>query len=128
MRLVVDMNLSPSWAAYLGGAGHDAVHWSAIGAGDTPDHVLMQWAADEGRVVMTSDLDFSAILAATGRTGPSVLQIRSDLLTPAALGALVLATLSRLLAELEAGAIVTVDAYRARLRVLPLRDAPDAET
>jgi predicted nuclease of predicted toxin-antitoxin system len=128
MRLLVDMNLSPSWAAYLAGAGHDAVHWSAVGAGDAPDHVLMQWAADAGRVVMTSDLDFSAILAATGRTGPSVLQVRSDLLTPAALGVFVLATLSRLRAEIEAGAIVTVDAYRARLRVLPLRGAPDSES
>jgi predicted nuclease of predicted toxin-antitoxin system len=87
----------------------------------------MQWAADEGRVVMTSDFDFSAILAATGRTGPSVLQVRSDLLTPAALGAFVLAALSRLRAELGAGAVVTVDASRARLRVLPLRGAPDAE-
>jgi hypothetical protein len=56
-----------------------------------------------------------------------VLQVRSDLLTPAALGAFVLAALSRLRAELGAGAVVTVDASRARLRVLPLRGAPDAE-
>ena len=121
MRLLIDMNLSPDWVRYLRSAGVDCLHWSEVGALDAPDRELMQWAARNDCTVMTADLDFSAILAATGWNGPSVVQIRADLLTPAALGQTVVDALSRLEAELKAGAIVTLDRYRMRLRVLPLR-------
>jgi len=38
------MNLSPEWVAFLHGHGFDAVHWSAIGAGNAPDAEIMRWA------------------------------------------------------------------------------------
>ncbi len=36
----------------------------------------MQRALDEQRVVLTHDLDFGAMLAATGARGPSVVAVR----------------------------------------------------
>jgi predicted nuclease of predicted toxin-antitoxin system len=65
-------------------------------------------------------LDFAAILAATESNRPSVILVRNDILTPVALGNAVLAVIQQAKAELIAGAIVSVDAERARLRVLPL--------
>ncbi|HEX3484343.1 MAG TPA: DUF5615 family PIN-like protein [Micropepsaceae bacterium] len=121
MRVLVDMNLSPAWVPYLRAAGIDAVHWAELGHRDASDEELMRWAERNGCSVMTADLDFTAILAATGRNGPSVLQIRADLLTPAALGAAVLDVLSRVKADMEAGAVVSFDGQRMRVRVLPLR-------
>src|SRR5438045_4913638 len=82
MKLLVDMNLSPSWVKYLAGAGFEALHWSEIGSGSAPDTELMAWATEHGYVVVTADLDFGAILAATRRMSPSVVQVRSDILTP----------------------------------------------
>jgi predicted nuclease of predicted toxin-antitoxin system len=120
MRLLVDMNLSPSWVPFLQKAGLEALHWSAVGAPDAPDHALMQWAAAQNYVVMTNDLDFSAILAATGRQKPSVIQLRADLLTPAAIGCAVVRALEQTRAELVAGALVSIDPSRARVRILPL--------
>jgi predicted nuclease of predicted toxin-antitoxin system len=90
MKLLVDMNLSPSWVRFLTDRGFEAVHWSEVGPGDASDAELLRWAAERGHVVLTSDLDFGAILAATQERQPSVVQIRSDLLTPKAIGVAVL--------------------------------------
>jgi predicted nuclease of predicted toxin-antitoxin system len=79
-------------------------------------------AAARGYVVVTNDLDFGAILAATRRRGPSVIQIRSDRLTTDSIGEIVLAAARDACEELLAGAIVSVDATRSRLHVLPLLD------
>jgi predicted nuclease of predicted toxin-antitoxin system len=120
MRVLVDMNLSPAWVPFLREAGFDADHWSNVGAPTAPDRDIMQWAADRGAVVLTADLDFSAILAASGEHGPSVVQVRADLLTPAAIGGAVVGALRELHKDIESGAIVTLDAHRARIRILPL--------
>lgn len=121
MKFVVDMNLSPSWVTLLERAGLEAVHWSDVGKADATDRAIMRWAYAQGYIVLTSDLDFSAILAATGGMGPSVVQIRSDLLTTDAIGAAVLKAIETTRDELVVGALVSVDASRARVRILPLR-------
>ena len=82
MKLLVDMNLSPSWVERLARHGFEAVHWSTIGAATAPDHEILTWANDHGFVLITNDLDFSASLAASVRATPSVVQIRTqDLLS-----------------------------------------------
>ncbi len=120
MRLLIDMNLSPLREAALNEAGHEALHWSRVGAPNASDRQLMDWAAANDHVVVTADLDFSAILAALRTRKPSVIQIRSRLLTPEAIGAKVVETLRALAADLSSGALISIDADRARLRVLPL--------
>jgi len=121
MRFVVDMNLSPGWIAFLERAGHKARHWSEVGKVDATDREIMQWAETNGCIVLTSDLDFSAILAATGRAGPSVVQVRSELLRTDAIGDTVMKAIEATREELGGGALVSIDASRARVRVLPLR-------
>jgi predicted nuclease of predicted toxin-antitoxin system len=121
MNVLVDMNLSPRWTDFLIEAGFNATHWSKVGAPNASDHELMCWAAERDHVVLAADLDFAAILAATQGRRPSVIVVRSDLLTPATLGGAVLAAIEKAKAELAAGAIVSVDTKRVRLRVLPLQ-------
>lgn len=75
MKLVVDMNLSPRWITFLSEAGFEAKHWSTLGAGNAPDSEIMLFARTNDYVVLTHDLDFSAILAATHGDKPSVVQI-----------------------------------------------------
>jgi len=121
MKILVDMNLSPGWARFLIEMGFESIHWSEVGAGNAPDTELMQWAAQQEYVVLTADLDFGAILAATRSAKPSVVQIRSDLLTPQAIGPAVAAALRQSRQELLEGALISIDAVRARLRILPLQ-------
>ena len=85
MKLLIDMNLSPRWAiTFLSATAAD--HWSTIGRHDATDAEIMAYAREHGYVVVTSDLDFSAMLAASGAEGPSVVQIRADNLDPSVIG------------------------------------------
>src|ERR1700684_4386475 len=114
------MNLSPNWVDRLNAAGLPAVHWSSIGRMDATDIEIMAYAAEHGYVVLTHDLDFAAILAATQGKKPSVVQIRAEQLNPDSIGKHVVVALQQLAVELDLGALVTVDPTRTRLRVLPL--------
>jgi len=73
----------PAFASALASAGFPAVHWFAVGDPKADDAEILVWARQHGRVLITHDLDFSAILAASGDDAPSVVQLRSqDLLPP----------------------------------------------
>ena len=120
MKLIVDMNLSPRWVELLNKARFDAAHWSTLGPTNATDVQIMSFAREHDYVVLTHDLDFSAILAATHEMKPSVVQIRSENVSPEAIGHPVIAALHGMAAELERGALVSVEPNRARLRVLPL--------
>ena len=121
MKLLIDANLSPSWSNFLREAGHHAVHWTAIGRPDAPDEEIMQYAAEQGFVIVTRDLDFPAILAASRAPRPSVVLLRGPKQFPQFSGARVLIALSELVQELEAGAVVTLDVGKTRFKLLPLR-------
>jgi predicted nuclease of predicted toxin-antitoxin system len=120
MKILVDMNLSPRWAELLANAGFTAIHWSTVGRGDAPDAEIMMLAAERGYVVLAHGLDFGAILAATNGERPSVVQIRAEDVSPAVIGSRVVAALRQVESELDAGALLTIDADRTRLRLLPL--------
>jgi len=120
MKLLIDMNLSPRWAQRLTDSGFECAHWSSIGADNAPDSEIMSYAASHDYVVLTHDLDFGAILAVTHGEKPSVVQIRSEELSPDKIGALVVAALQQTQTELEAGALLSIDTHRIRLRLLPL--------
>jgi predicted nuclease of predicted toxin-antitoxin system len=81
----------------------------------------LAYAKAHGFIVLTHDLDFGAILAATGGEGPSVVQIRAEDPSPEAIGVLLLAGLRQMADDLNAGALVTIEPGRSRLRLLPLR-------
>ena len=120
MRILLDMNLPPRWVEFLQDSGFEAKHWSDIGDIRAPDEEVMAWARDNEYVVFTHDLDFSALLARTRASGPSVLQLRAQDIVPEAVGQQVLRVLARHRESLVEGAIVSVDARRSRVRVLPL--------
>ena len=109
----------------LAAAGLDAVHWSIIGRGDATDTEIMAHARTNDLVVLTHDLDFGAILAATQGEKPSVVPIRADDTSPEAIGAAVVAGLRQLEAELDAGALVTIEPGQSRVRLLPLPSRSD---
>ena len=120
MKLLVDMNLSPRWVNLLADAGMVAAHGSTLGTNNAPNAEIMAYAREHHWVVLTHDLDFSAILAATHGDKPSVVQIRAEDVSPGVIGAQVVIALRQMTSELEQGALLTVDPSRTRLRVLPL--------
>jgi predicted nuclease of predicted toxin-antitoxin system len=121
VKLLVDMNLSPSWCGALREDGFEAVHWSEVGDPRATDRELVHWARDHDAVVLTHDLDFGAILAATQAVAPSVVLLRTQDPTPGAMRELLAGCLRTFAADIEAGAIVAVDAAGGRVHLLPLR-------
>lgn len=121
MKLIVDMNLTPRWMGLLVDAGIEARHWSTLGANNALDSEIMAYASANDYVVLTHDLDFSAILAATHGKKPSVVQIRADDVSPDVIWLQVIAALKQMASELESGALLTVDPNRTRMRLLPLQ-------
>jgi predicted nuclease of predicted toxin-antitoxin system len=114
------MNLSPLWRAVFERQGWEAVHWSAVGEPHASDRAIMGWARVNGYVVFTHDLDFGALLAVTHAEGPSVIQIRTQDVTPNHLGPMVVNALRQYNALLDAGALIIVDEAKSRARILPL--------
>ena len=112
MKLLVDMNLSPRWVGKLVDAGFEAMHWSTLGAKNAPDSEIMAYASANDYVVLTHDLDFGAILAATHGEKPSVVQIRAEDVSPDVIGKQVIVALHQMVTELEDGALLTVDPNR----------------
>lgn len=127
MKVVIDMNASPKWVAALNDAGIDAQHWSEIGQPNASDHEIVAYAANNRCVILTRDLDFVEILAASDRVTPSVVLLReSDRFAPIAV-ARVTTALRSLAAELEAGAIVSLTSHRLRVRRLPIGRSESTE-
>jgi predicted nuclease of predicted toxin-antitoxin system len=120
VKVVIDMNLGIDWVDCLQAAGHDAIHWSSIGAEDDDDSHILRWAAEHGYVVLTADLDFGALLATAEAPWPSVIQLRTPRTLPSFSGHLVLEVLRQSRLEIEAGALVSVDPSRFRIRPLPM--------
>jgi predicted nuclease of predicted toxin-antitoxin system len=126
MKILIDMNLSPRWVSVLSNAAIAAAHWSGIGSAKAPDRDIVVHARGEGWVIPTHDLDFGAILAVTNCEKPSVIQIRYEDVSPEAVAQMVISAIRQMSAELELGALVTIDPRKARLRYLPLHRDPDS--
>ena len=99
----------------------EAAHWSSLGDPRAIDADIMNYGRTEGWIVFTHDLDFGALLAHTQAGKPSVFQVRASDVSPTHLGPLVVRVLNQFAKELEAGALVTVDEARQRVRLLPLQ-------
>jgi predicted nuclease of predicted toxin-antitoxin system len=120
MKILIDMHLSPMWVQFLDEHEIDATHWSTIGNANAPDSRILAYAASNGFVVFTHDLDFGMLLATGESRGPSVIQVRTQDVLPSAIGVAVLRAIEAGRDHLEAGAIVTVDFAQSRIRLLPI--------
>lgn len=121
MRFLVDNALSPALARALSAAGEDAIHVRDIDMGAAKDRDILSRAAFEDRIVVSEDLDFGTLLAASGNTKPSCFLFRSPFdLDSKGQAAVILANLPTLAHALLEGAIVVFNGKRVRVRNLPI--------
>jgi predicted nuclease of predicted toxin-antitoxin system len=79
----------------------------------------MDYAKHKGYAVLTNDLDFGTVLALTAASAPSVVQIRGADVRPEDLLEPVVNTLVKFSADIEKGALVTIDTNKVRIHILP---------
>lgn len=120
MRFLADMGVSSTTVGALRVEGHDAVHLRDEGLIELPGPEIFEKAHRERRIVLTFDLDFGDLLAASRGLAPSVILFRLRNQTPAAVTPRLFGVLEACSAELERGAIIIVEDDGYRLRHLPI--------
>jgi predicted nuclease of predicted toxin-antitoxin system len=120
MKLVVGMCLPPGLVDALVRSGHQAVHWSVVGDATAADAAILEWAREQGHVVVTHDLDFGDLLFSSRGSSPSVIIIRERDTSTEVLSGPLLRVLGQFEQELHQGALIAMSGYMARVRPLPL--------
>src|SRR5881296_3360570 len=110
------MGVSLSTVASLREAGHDAIHLRDEGLLRVKDSEILGKARSENRVVLTFDLDFGDLLAASGERLPSVIIFRLRNQTPTAVRPRLFQIISGCEVDLNRGAVVVVEDARYRVR------------
>ena len=120
MKLLIDMNLSPRWTDVLRVAGMKQCIGRRSGRGQHRIATSCNLRATTIALSLrTTSISATSSLPPAGAK-PSVVQIRASGVGVARIGAQVVGGLALCAEELEAGALVTIDASRTRIRLLPL--------
>ena len=120
MKFLADMGVSMTVIRTLRQNGYDAVHLREEGLQRLADAEIVLKARLEERIVLTFDLDFGDILAASADVLPSVIIFRLQNTMPSFVASRLLEVLSECGQDLTTGAILTVQDNRYRLRRLPI--------
>jgi predicted nuclease of predicted toxin-antitoxin system len=120
VKILVDVNLTPTWVEFFAAHQIDSIHWSTLGDSKALDSELMAFARENAMIVFTHDLDFGSILAVTQATGPSVIQARVEDPVPAVIGPAVVSVIREHATYLQRGALITLDPDKSRIRILPI--------
>ena len=120
LRFLADMNLSPITVDALQREGWDIVRVSTLLPANASDAEILVLARRQNRVVITQDLDFSALLALGGHAQPSLITLRLSNTDPS----LVTERLRQIVPQseqaLQEGSALTVDDSSLRIRRLPI--------
>jgi len=119
-RILLDQGLPRSAVKILGIRGWDVLHTGDIGLSNASDREIIEYARKEGRIVITLDADFHAILAVENAREPSVIRIRQEGLRGDALSELIEKIWPKIQTQLETGALVTVTEKAIRVRKIPI--------
>lgn len=121
MRFLADMGISPKTVEVLRALGHDATHLHEQSLDQLPDRAILEKARHEERILLTHDLGFGDLIAASGANLPTVVIFRLRNMQPAFVNRYLQAIVARYPDELERGVIMSVTEGQIRLRSLPLR-------
>jgi predicted nuclease of predicted toxin-antitoxin system len=120
MRFLSDMGVSRRVVDWLRREGHDAAHLRDEGLQRLPNGDIFEKAAREQRVVLTFDLDFGEIVAASAGHVVSVILFRLHNSASDFVISRLRKVIDESAAELAEGAIVVVEDARHRVRRLPI--------
>lgn len=120
MKFLADMGISPKTVALLRGLGHDATHLQEQGLEWLPDSTILTKARQEERILLTHDLGFGELAAASGARLPSTIIFRLRNMHLSHVNHSLSQILARYPAELAEGVIISVTEGQIRLRSLPV--------
>ena len=120
MRLLADLNVAPRTVRFLQSLGHDVLRVDALLPCTASDAEIIALALREARTILTQDLDFSALVALSGKAGPSVVSLRLSSSRVENVNERLRNALPQLEEELGSGVIASIEDDSVRLRSLPI--------
>lgn len=120
MKLIADVNISPITVKGLKEKGYDIIRVTEVLSPSASDNEIIKLAIKEDAVIVTQDLDFSAIIAKSGLRKPSVISIRTSDARPDFIAKLLLTLIPLIKNELHEGAIISVNEREYRVRKIPV--------
>lgn len=121
MRILADLRISPRTVEFLRSLGHEVVRVNEILPATAADKVIIDLAQSEGRTILTQDLDFSAIIALSGKRTPSLICLRLASSRIEHVNHMLEKALPHLERDVKEGVIATVTDDSLRRRRLPLQ-------
>lgn len=118
-KFIADIHISPLTVKELQKKGYDIIRVTDKLPTTSSDKEIIQLAYKEKAVIITQDLDFSAIIAQSGLGGPSIVSLRVDNAKPAIVTRILTTVLPLIESELCDGAIVSIDEKEYRIKKLP---------
>jgi predicted nuclease of predicted toxin-antitoxin system len=113
MKLLLDKCVSGLVCQHLEAAGYD-VAWVGDWDEDPGDEAILQFANDQGRIIITLDHDFGDLAVQFGRLHCGIIRVRNYRITNQAHG--IFEALEQYGEDLQKGAVVVVQPGRIRLR------------
>jgi predicted nuclease of predicted toxin-antitoxin system len=120
VKFLADMGISPRVVEELRQNGHDAVHLQEQGWGTMPDPEILRKAQEEGRILLTHDLGFGELLAASGGELPSLIIFRLKDMRAPNVSLHLFNILGQQSEALNKGAVCSVTERKVRIRMLPI--------
>lgn len=120
MKFLADMGISPKAVVHLRQQGHDELHLIDENLHRLPDPDILAKSRREGRILLTHDLDFGELMAASGAHLPSVVIFRLGNMSVTHVNRHLDLILAQYAEELEQGAILSITENRVRIRALPI--------
>ena len=124
MKLLLDQGLPRSTARLLREEEVDVVHAGECGLSRASDSEVLDFARAEGRIVVSLDSDFHALLVLSNAAGPSVIRIRIEGLRSQEAATLICKVPESCREDLSAGCVISVQEDRIRIRKLPVVSPP----
>ena len=121
LHFLADMNLSPFTVEDLIQDGYNITRVSNLLPASAPDAMILNFARQQDMVVITQDLDFSALLALGGHNRPSLVTLRLTNTDPSVVPQRLRQILPQVEQALFEGSAITVDDVTIRIRRLPIR-------
>lgn len=120
LKLLADLHISPTTVDALLKNGYEISLVTDHLPPTSTDIQIIDLAERLNASILTQDLDFSALVAKSGKVSPSVISLRVSNVSPHRITSLLLSLLPMIQKELEQGAIISVDDAGIRIRLLPV--------
>ncbi len=121
LSFIADINISPLTVSALTSAGYTTNRISEFLPASASDIQIVEFAIENDAVIITHDLDFTAIVAQKGLSKPSLISLRLGNVKPSVVDKVLLYLIPKVKSELLAGAIISVEEDNYRIRSLPVK-------